>query len=261
MYTIDKTIFGSFVAARRREQGLTQRELADCLHITDKAVSKWETGASLPDTALLLPLAEALGVSVTELLLCRRQEADGPLDANETEQAVQAALGYEDSRAPRVWQQKSRWPALYLCAAVSGIALTTLNAARGNCREALRIAMLFSLLFGAYFCLFAKARLPAVYDQHRMGYYADGPLRLHLPGVAFNNRNWPLILRAGRIWSCASATAYPLLALVMDECCPLLWCHIEGGVFLVFLLGGLFLPIWFAAKEHFRSVYAAFLSI
>lgn len=254
MFTIDKTKFGAFVAALRRERGLTQKELADCLHITDKAVSKWETGASLPDTALLIPLAEALGISVTELLLCRRQERETPLDAGEAEQAVQAALGYEDSRAPRTWQQKSRWPALYLCSAVFGIALTALNAARGNCREALRIAMLFSLLFGAYFCLFAKTRLPAIYDQHRMGYYADGPLRLHLPGVAFSNRNWPLILRAGRIWSCVTAVMYPLLALVMDEYRPLLWCHIEGGVFLVFILGGLFLPIWFAAKEHFHTI-------
>ena len=54
---------GSFVAALRREKGWTQKELAERLHVTDKAVSKWERRVSMPDTALLIPLAETLGVS------------------------------------------------------------------------------------------------------------------------------------------------------------------------------------------------------
>lgn len=46
MYEIDKREFGAFVARLRREKGYTQRELAEKLFISDKAVSKWETGAS-----------------------------------------------------------------------------------------------------------------------------------------------------------------------------------------------------------------------
>ena len=46
MFAIDKMKFGAFVAALRKEQGLTQRELAERLCISDKAVSKWETGVS-----------------------------------------------------------------------------------------------------------------------------------------------------------------------------------------------------------------------
>ena len=46
MYDMDKQAFGSFVALLRKEKGWTQRELAERLHITDKAVSKWETGVS-----------------------------------------------------------------------------------------------------------------------------------------------------------------------------------------------------------------------
>ena len=61
MYELDKKKFGSFVARLRREQGLTQKELAQDLYISDKAVSKWETGVSIPDTALLVPLAQKLG--------------------------------------------------------------------------------------------------------------------------------------------------------------------------------------------------------
>ena len=47
MYEIDKSRFGAFVAQLRKEKGYTQRELAEKLFISDKAVSKWETGGSL----------------------------------------------------------------------------------------------------------------------------------------------------------------------------------------------------------------------
>ena len=53
---------------RRTELGLTQRRLAEKLNISDKVISKWETGKSLPDTSMLVPLAEALQISVNELL-------------------------------------------------------------------------------------------------------------------------------------------------------------------------------------------------
>ncbi len=46
MYTLDKLQFGIFVAKLRKEAGLTQKALAEQLHVTDKAVSKWETGIS-----------------------------------------------------------------------------------------------------------------------------------------------------------------------------------------------------------------------
>ena len=52
----------------REERGLTQRALAEALGVTDKAVSKWETARGLPDITLVEPLAQALGVSVAELL-------------------------------------------------------------------------------------------------------------------------------------------------------------------------------------------------
>lgn len=59
---------GEFISTARKELGYSQKELAEKLNITDKSVSKWETGRSLPDVSMLLPLAEALGVSVTEIL-------------------------------------------------------------------------------------------------------------------------------------------------------------------------------------------------
>lgn len=65
---MDNQKIGKFIAERRREKGMTQVELANKLHITDKAVSKWERGLSCPDIGLLSPLSEALEVSVNDLL-------------------------------------------------------------------------------------------------------------------------------------------------------------------------------------------------
>lgn len=67
---------GRFIAELRKEAGYTQKELANRLSVTDKAVSRWETGKGLPEPSLLRPLSELLGVSVGELLSGERL-ADG----------------------------------------------------------------------------------------------------------------------------------------------------------------------------------------
>ena len=59
---------GALIAQKRKEQNLTQQQLADLLGVTNKAVSKWETGDGFPDVSLLLPLAQALGVTADTLL-------------------------------------------------------------------------------------------------------------------------------------------------------------------------------------------------
>ena len=63
---------GAFIAQLRKEKAYTQKELAQKLHVSDKAISRWETGKGFPDTALLKPLGDALGVSVGELLAGQR---------------------------------------------------------------------------------------------------------------------------------------------------------------------------------------------
>ena len=66
---------GALIAEARKARGLTQRQLAETLHISDRTVSKWERGAGFPDVALLEPLADALGLTVRSLL---RGEAEPP---------------------------------------------------------------------------------------------------------------------------------------------------------------------------------------
>ena len=66
--------FGEFLFKLRKENGMTQAELAQALGVTNKAVSKWETGEAMPETALLLPISRIFGVSVDELLDGKRSE-------------------------------------------------------------------------------------------------------------------------------------------------------------------------------------------
>lgn len=66
---MDQRKIGGFISARRKEKGLTQSQLAEKLGITDKAVSKWETGKSMPDLSLLSPLCDFLNITLNELFL------------------------------------------------------------------------------------------------------------------------------------------------------------------------------------------------
>ena len=65
---MDQIKIGAFIAGKRKEQGLTQMQLAEKLGITDRAVSKWETGKSLPDASLMLELCSILKITVNDLL-------------------------------------------------------------------------------------------------------------------------------------------------------------------------------------------------
>lgn len=69
---MNKETLGLFVAQLRKEQNMTQKELAEKLGVTDKAVSKWERGLSFPDISLLEPLADTFDISVMELLQGKR---------------------------------------------------------------------------------------------------------------------------------------------------------------------------------------------
>ena len=65
---MDTYITGAAIKQLREKRGMTQAELADQIGVSSKAVSKWETGRGLPDLTLIQPLAQALGVSVIELM-------------------------------------------------------------------------------------------------------------------------------------------------------------------------------------------------
>lgn len=65
---MDRYVTGAVIRRLREKKKITQEELADMIHVSGKAVSKWETGQGFPDISLLEPLAQALAISVIELL-------------------------------------------------------------------------------------------------------------------------------------------------------------------------------------------------
>lgn len=65
---MNQEAIGKFIAVCRKEKELTQMQLAEKLNITNRAVSKWETGKSCPDTSIMLELCDILGITVNELL-------------------------------------------------------------------------------------------------------------------------------------------------------------------------------------------------
>lgn len=69
-----KQTMGEMIAQLRKEKGMTQKDLADQMNVTDKAVSKWERNLACPDINSVPHLAEILGVSVDELLNVSKQE-------------------------------------------------------------------------------------------------------------------------------------------------------------------------------------------
>lgn len=65
---MDKVLIGKFIAEQRKQKGFTQKELAEKLNVTDKAVSKWETGKGYPDIEILEKLSEIFCVSINDIL-------------------------------------------------------------------------------------------------------------------------------------------------------------------------------------------------
>lgn len=85
---MDNKAIGKFIADRRKEKGFSQMQLAEKIFVTDKAISKWETGKGTPDVSNLISLADALEVSVTEILNGKRIENNIAEENNAVVQAI-----------------------------------------------------------------------------------------------------------------------------------------------------------------------------
>ena len=87
----------NIIAKKRKEKNMTQKELADLLYVTDKTVSRWETGVYMPDLSIIPALAEILGISTYELLTGKEQEKDTINKSNiESEVRYHYSLSEED---------------------------------------------------------------------------------------------------------------------------------------------------------------------
>lgn len=252
--------FGDFIARLRREKGITQKELAEKLYISNKAVSKWERGLSMPDISLLEPLADFLGVTVTELLHGERQEERASAEMTEAENASLLERLEENAEENRRLLQKTKKKRLILyfsCFVLAWIEVALLYwqgyragiSGEQISRDVLLVVWM-PLGFGIWFFFFIKEKLPSYYDTEKISFYADGVFGLNMPGVYFNNRNWPCILKAGRMFCLLLPVLYPVLYLLLRLAVPdEIWRWLGIFVQLTAILGGLFLPMLILGKR------------
>lgn len=248
MFELDKEKFGSFISELRKEKGYTQKQLAEQLFVSNKAVSKWETGMSIPDTALLVPLAQLLGVSVTELLMCERVETKYPIEIEKVEDVVKTAITYTDEKNLWNYPTKKKWIVIYVVSVLVGVSCILWQYIQKQMLSSTVLTFCcLGIVFGFYFVLGAKNKLPRYYDENKISVYVDGIFRMHLPGVCFTNKNWPYILLAGRIWSCVITGLVPMISVLLGLFVPSYRAYgqyIDLAVLLPVLLGGLFVPIY-----------------
>ncbi len=112
---MDQIKIGRFIAECRKLQGYTQAQLAEKLNLTDRAVSKWETGRSLPDSSIMLDLCDILGISVNELLSGEKINVENNNQKNE-QLLLEMAKELEK-------KNKTIWSAMWAIMTVSILAL------------------------------------------------------------------------------------------------------------------------------------------
>ena len=258
MYEIDYAKFGTFLSQLRREKGMTQKELAERLFLSDKAVSKWERGLSLPDIALLQPLADLFEVTITELLSGQYIREDQPLLVKDVDPLLAMALEMTAQEKECQAVHRRHWRRIFIgCFAALAAELLLLHRVFplwDAFSSILWLPPLMAVVFGAYFIFFAKEKLPAFYDQYKINFYSDGCMRMNLPGVYFNNRNWPHILNTLRGWSCATIAAwvpcYALLRWISSPLPELAGAMVMLAACLAALVGGLFIPVAVVGRKY-----------
>lgn len=251
MFNIDKQKFGTFVAMLRKEKGITQKELAERLFISDKAVSKWETASSVPSIDLLIPLANILGVTATELLMCQRIQQDNILNTAQVEQVVKTAISYSEEEQSRAYQNKNKWGFIYFLSFTIASLEMLFTYMSGRITTGLIVSMILGGIFGIYFCFFAKTKLPTYYDENRISAFTDGLFEINLPGLSLNNSNWGEILKVWRIWAVTLMLAYPIISYIQTSFFSGLWrMIIDLFLALLFTLGGLFIPAYAVGKKY-----------
>lgn len=253
MQKIDNEQFGQFLVQLRKEKDLTQKQLAEMLYISDKAVSKWERGLSLPDISLVIPLAKILGVTATELLSGKRMESDTQFTVEEVESLMTQTITFSEEEMAQQNQSKKHRQLFFLSSifvvALEVLLLLSLGYTPVLLFENLITVEALMMIFGFYFAFILKESLPAYYDQNKIGFYQDCGFHINMPGVYFNNSNWKPIIDATSKTLAGISVLFPLLYWGISYMFPSLW---QKG-FLFFSLASafsMFVPIYVVGKKY-----------
>lgn len=256
MNTCDKEKIGQFILKLRKEKGFTQKELAEKLAVSDKAISKWETGVGMPDVSMLIPIASVFEITVTELLKGERLLTSELVDKRSVEAMIKTTItmAQGDNTEYKKWKDKN------ITIFFTSLVITILEIFGlfwiGMSWEEMGVNIFtfvpLAAFFAGYFALFAKQRIPAFYDANKVNFYSDGFLRMDIPGVNFNNSNWLPIVRAVCIVLSICMVVVPLLHgtfYLLRSVIPG-WNIIATVVIGVGFFVGLFGPIYVVGKKY-----------
>lgn len=253
MTQINNEKFGGFILELRKEKGLTQKELAEKLYISDKAVSKWERGLSMPDIALLMPLSQIFSVTTTELLSGKRIEKDKSLTVGEVEALMNQTIHLSKEEVVEQSKNKRNRMVIFfsslIIVALEMLLMNSLGYTVDDFMINLFTIELLMLFFGVYFTFFAKELLPAYYDENKISFYSDGFNKMNVAGLRFNNSNWKHIICTIHLAVISIFTLFPLLYLGITWFYPNLWEKVQVLIILLPLLG-LFIPIYIVGKKY-----------
>lgn len=145
---MDQIKIGKFIAERRKEKKLTQMQLAEKLGITDRAVSKWETGKTMPDSSLMLELCSILDITVNDLL---NGEAVSPEDYTKKmeERLLEVVAEREQTGKRFAWSTLFLYisiATLYLCVCILSVTSPVTETVRLTINCVSAAVLVFSLI-------------------------------------------------------------------------------------------------------------------
>ncbi|MBR1811202.1 MAG: helix-turn-helix transcriptional regulator [Clostridia bacterium] len=158
---MDQMKTGKFIARMRKAQGYTQRQLADMLGISDKTVSKWETGNGLPEVSCMLPLCDALRINVNELLTGERLT-----DADYKNKAEENMMDLIKEKA----ENKKKMRLTVVTGVIATVAFLTLIIVVAVYTDVIS-APIKVLLVGIACAIFAAGIYVAMQGERTIGYY------------------------------------------------------------------------------------------
>lgn len=158
---MDQIKIGKFIASCRKEKNLTQAQLAEKLGITDRAISKWETGKSMPDTGLMSEICELLGISVNELFTGEKLNLMEDYRKN-AESNLMALKEMEETKNKELL--KLEWVIGYM--GIIPFLILIFTASFANVSTVVRV-----ILFGLAIVLFIPAIYFALKLEREVGYY------------------------------------------------------------------------------------------
>lgn len=154
---MDQEKIGRFIAGCRKEQGLTQAQLAERLNITNQAVSKWETGKSCPDVSLMPELCRIFGITVNELLSGERITME---EYQKKAEENLVALQDKRAKAEKVFKRIERlWLAITLLLLPVHLAINYFYPDNETTGVGALILLIGFLLFTPYFLTYYKVEI------------------------------------------------------------------------------------------------------